>query len=75
LKDSLKFFVNGTVIEIEISEAAALFPAVREQLLVDGCGRKFFVNHSGIETPDIHSLQLLLSGESISIGLLESGQP
>jgi hypothetical protein len=34
--------MNGTVIEIEIAEAIALFPAVREQLSVDGCGRKFF---------------------------------
>jgi hypothetical protein len=51
--------VNGTVIEIEIAEAAALFPSVREQLSVDECGRKFFVNLSGIEASDIRSLELL----------------
>jgi hypothetical protein len=61
------FVVNGTVIEIEIAEAAALFPAVRGQLLVDGCARKFFANNSRIEAADIRSLQFLLSGESISI--------
>jgi hypothetical protein len=54
------------VIELEIAEAAAYFPAVREQLLVDGCARTFEVNDSGIESADIRSLQLLLSGGSIS---------
>jgi hypothetical protein len=76
LKESIEFIVNETVIEIEIAEAAALFPAVREQLSVDGCGRKFFVNDSRIESSNIHSLQLLLSDESISTGgseLLLSG--
>jgi hypothetical protein len=68
LNESIKFIVNGTVIELEIAEAAALFPSVREQLFVDGCGRKFFVNCIGTEAADIRSLELLLSGESISIG-------
>jgi hypothetical protein len=67
LGESFEFFVNGTVIEIDIAEAAALFPAVREQLSVDGCARKFFVNCSEIEAADILSLQLLLSGEAISV--------
>jgi hypothetical protein len=76
LSESFEFVVNGTVIEIDLSEAAALSPAVQEQLSVDGCARAFFVDDSGIETADIHSLQLLLSGETISIrksqGLLSS---
>jgi hypothetical protein len=66
LNESIEFIVNGKVIEVELAEAAALFPRVREQLSVDGCGRKFFVNLSGMETSDIRSLELLLSGESIS---------
>jgi hypothetical protein len=68
LKESIEFHVNGIVIEIEIAEAAALFRSVREQLSIDGCGRRFFVNLSGIEASDIRSLELVLSGESISIG-------
>jgi hypothetical protein len=39
---SFQFFVNGTVRERSVSESATLFAAVREQLLVDGCARKFF---------------------------------
>jgi hypothetical protein len=65
--ESFQFIVNGSVIEIDISEAVALFPAVREQLSVDGSALKFFVNDSGIEATDIRSLQLLLSGEEMSI--------
>jgi hypothetical protein len=68
LSESFQFIANGAVIESSVAEAAALFPAVREQLSVDGCGRKFVLKHSGIESADIRSLQLLLSGESISIG-------
>jgi hypothetical protein len=45
----------------------ALFPAVRGQLSVDGCGRKVVLKDSGMEAADICSLQLLLSGEVISI--------
>jgi hypothetical protein len=63
LKESFEFIVNGTMIESEVGEAAALFPIVREQLSVDGCARKFFVHDSGIESTDIRSLELLLSGE------------
>jgi hypothetical protein len=70
LKESIEFIVNGKVIEVELAEAAALFPTVREQLSVDGCGRKFSVNLSG-ETSDICSLELLLSGELISKGVSE----
>jgi hypothetical protein len=68
LKESFEFIVKGSVIELDFVEAAALFPAVREQLSVDGCARQFFVVDSGIEAADIRSLQLLLSGEMISIG-------
>jgi hypothetical protein len=68
LNESIEFIMNRRVIEMEISEAIALFPSVREQLSVDGCGRKFFVTLSGIEASDIRSLELLLSGESISVG-------
>jgi hypothetical protein len=68
LSESFEFVVNGTLIEFDFAEAAALFPAVREQLSVDGCVRKFFINDSEIEASDIDSLQLVLSGESISIG-------
>jgi hypothetical protein len=71
LKESIEFIVNGTKIELEIAEAAALFPAIREQLSVDGCGRKFYVKLRGIETSNIRSLELLLSGETISIGRSE----
>jgi hypothetical protein len=66
--EPIEFVVNETVIDIEIAEVAALFPSVREQLSVDGCTRTFFVNVSGIEAPDIRSLELLLLGEWISIG-------
>jgi hypothetical protein len=71
LNESIEFIVNGKVIGVELAEAAALFPTVREQLSVDGCGRKFFVNLNGMETSDIRSLELLLSGESISKGVSE----
>jgi hypothetical protein len=43
---------------------------------MDGCARKSILKNSGIEAADIHSFQLLLSGEAISIGgsqLLLSG--
>jgi hypothetical protein len=41
LKESIEFIVNGRVINLEIAEAAALCPSVREQLSVDGCERWF----------------------------------
>jgi hypothetical protein len=68
LNESFLFIVNGSVIESNLPEAAALSSAVQEQLSVDGYARKFFIKDSEIEASDIHSLQLLLSGESISIG-------
>jgi hypothetical protein len=40
--ESFQFVANGIVIVSEVSEAAALFPAVRDQLSVDGCSRTFF---------------------------------
>jgi hypothetical protein len=43
LSESFEFVVNGSVIESKVSEAAALSPAVREQLSVDGCARKFLL--------------------------------
>jgi hypothetical protein len=67
LSESFQFLVLGTVIETAIAETSAHFPSVREQLSFDGFARKFFVNNSGIEAPDIRSLQLLLSGERISV--------
>jgi hypothetical protein len=42
LSESFQFVANGAVIESDVAEAAALFPAVRELLLVDGSTRKFF---------------------------------
>jgi hypothetical protein len=63
LKESFEIIVNGRVIESDISEAAALFGRIREQLSVDGCARKFFVEDSRIESTDIRSLELVLSGE------------
>jgi hypothetical protein len=63
LKESFQFIVNGSTIESEISIAASLFPRIREQLSVDGCARKFFVNDNRIKSTDIRSLELLLSGE------------
>jgi hypothetical protein len=66
LSESFLFVVNGSVIESDFAESAAFFPAVREQLLVDGCARTFFLNESRISAADIRSLQLLLSGEDIS---------
>jgi hypothetical protein len=71
LNDSIEFVVNDTVIESDIAESL-IFPAVREQLSVDGCARKFFVNSNGIEAADVRSLQLLLSGEATSIGRSQS---
>jgi hypothetical protein len=64
LSESFQFIVNESVIDLNLAESL-IFPSVREQLLVDGSSRKFFVNDSGIESADIHSLQLLLSGETI----------
>jgi hypothetical protein len=64
LGESFQFVANGILVESDIAEAAALFPAVREQLSVDGCGRKFVLNDSGIEAAGIRSL---LSAESIAI--------
>jgi hypothetical protein len=58
--------VNGSEIEREVSESSALFPAVREQLSVDSCARKCFVNWNEMERADIDSLEILLSGEKIS---------
>jgi hypothetical protein len=66
LSESFMFLGNGFEIESEVSEAAGLFPAIREQLLVDSCARKFFLSNSEIEPSDICSLQLHLSGEKIS---------
>jgi hypothetical protein len=67
LNESFQFIANGITIKSSVAEAAALFPAVREQLSVDGCGRKFFLNDSEMKTADIGSLQFFLSGEAISI--------
>jgi hypothetical protein len=63
LNESFEFVVNGRVIESEVSETAALFPRIREQLSVDGCARKFFIHDSRIESTDLRSLELVLSGE------------
>jgi hypothetical protein len=68
LREPFLFVVNGAVIESDVAEAAALFGAVREQLSVDGCGRTFILNDSGIESADIRSLEFLLSDETISDG-------
>jgi hypothetical protein len=76
LTEPFQFLANGVLIESSVAEAAALFAAVREQLLVDGCARKFFLNDSGIEAADVRFLQLLLSDEAISnfgSQLLQSG--
>jgi hypothetical protein len=66
LKESFQFIVNGSELSREVCESAALFPAVREQLSVDSCARKFYVNLSGINPAAIDSLEFLLSGEMIS---------
>jgi hypothetical protein len=68
LSESFQFIANGIVVESDVAESMALFPAVREQLSVDGCARAFVLNGSGVESADIRSLQLLVSGESISFG-------
>jgi hypothetical protein len=65
LNESFQFVVKGIEIASDFAESL-IFPAVREQLSVDGCARKFFVKESEIEAADIRSLQLLVSGESIS---------
>jgi hypothetical protein len=49
LSESFQFIANGILIESSVAEAAALFPAVRERLSVDGCVRKFVLKDSGIE--------------------------
>jgi hypothetical protein len=66
LRESFQFLANGIPIESSVAEAAALFPAVREQLSLDSCAQKFVLKDSGIKSADIRSLQLLLSCESIS---------
>jgi hypothetical protein len=66
LSESFQFVVNGALIESDISESLT-FPAVQEELSVDGCARTFFLENRGIESADIHSLQLLLSGETIHV--------
>jgi hypothetical protein len=65
LSESFEFVMKEAVIEIDFAESL-IFPAVREQLSVDGCARKFFVKVSEMESADIHSLEFLISGESIS---------
>jgi hypothetical protein len=60
LGESFPFITKESVIEMDGAEAAALSPAVQDQLSVDGCARKVFVKDSGIEITDIHSLQLFL---------------
>jgi hypothetical protein len=42
LRESFQFIANGILVESSVAETAALFPAAREQLSVDGCVRKFF---------------------------------
>jgi hypothetical protein len=66
LRESFEFIVNGSEFEREVCESAALFGIVREQLSVDSCARKFHVNLSGIDPAVIDSLEVLLSGETIS---------
>jgi hypothetical protein len=58
--------VNGCQIEQEVCESAALFPSVRQQLSVDSCAQKFYVNYHGIDPAAIDSLEVLLSREMIS---------
>jgi hypothetical protein len=65
LKESFEFIVNGSALSREVCESAAPFPAVREQLSVDSCARKFFGNCHGIDPAAIDSLEFLLSGEMI----------
>jgi hypothetical protein len=60
MSESFQFIVNGKVVESDLAEAVTLCPAIQEQLSVDGCARKFFVNDSEIETADIRIVQLLL---------------
>jgi hypothetical protein len=67
LSDSIQFIINRTVTESNISEAVSLSPFIQEQLSVDGCARKFILKDGRISAADIRSLQLLLSGDSISI--------
>jgi hypothetical protein len=67
LSESFQFIANGILVESDAAEAAALFPAVREQLSVDGCALTFVLKNSGIKAADIPSLQLILSGESIPV--------
>jgi hypothetical protein len=69
---------KGEVIESDFAKAIELCPRVREQLSMDGCARMVFLFLKGneMESADIHSFQLLLSGESISNGrspILQSG--
>jgi hypothetical protein len=70
--DLFTCIANGVVIESDIVEAAALSPAVQEQLSVDSCALKFVLNDVGIRLFDICSLQCLLSGEAISGGPSQS---
>jgi hypothetical protein len=65
LYDSFVFVMKGSVIESDIAEAAALSPAVWEQLSVDICARKFVLSDDEIGW-DVRSLQSFLSGRDIS---------
>jgi hypothetical protein len=55
------------MIQNDLTKAAVLWSAVREQLAVDGYARQFVVSEEEIEVMNIDSLQILLSGEMISI--------
>jgi hypothetical protein len=60
--------VNGSVIESDIAEAAALSSFVREQLSVDYCAREFVIFDRGFKPSGIASLQRFFSGSAISVG-------
>jgi hypothetical protein len=66
--DSFDFVVNGTTIKSNIREAAALSPAIREQLSVDACARQFVLSDDRIAVSNFNSLQSFLSGNSIPVG-------
>jgi hypothetical protein len=46
LSESFQFVANGIMIESSVPEKSALFPAVREQISLDGCAPKFTLDDS-----------------------------
>jgi hypothetical protein len=64
-RSEFTFVVNDATFTTSVAEAVELSPAVREQLSVDACARRFVISDSETDSAAFSSVQRLLSGVKI----------